>query len=138
MDYRLLVGGSVLLSACGAQSYAAPSSVRTTTAPEDAFSCARKQMTDLGYKQSSIDTDERRVNGTKIDMETRRPDTQFRRMLDKLEVDVAPQADGRTSIDIKARTFAEYTTQRGPTEVEEKPSAQVKSDSQKLLEKCRG
>ena len=138
MYYRLIVGGSVLLSACGAQSYAAPANVRTSAAPEDAFGCVRKQVTELGYKQTMIDTDERRINSTKIDMKTRRPDTQFRRMLDKLEVEVAAQADGQTSIDIKARTFAEYTTQRGPTEVEEKPSAQVKSDAQKLLEKCRG
>jgi hypothetical protein len=33
-------------------------------------------------------------------------------------------------------TFAEYTTQRGPTEVEEKPSDQVRADTQQLLKRC--
>jgi hypothetical protein len=95
-------------------------------------------MSALGYKQSSVDVDERRVSGTKIDTKRRRPDTQFRRILNKLEVEVAPQADGQTSIEVQGRTFAEYTTQRGPTEVEEKASGDVKEATQQLLEQCRG
>jgi hypothetical protein len=139
MYYRLWVVGCLLLSACGGgQAYAAPASIKTAVAPEDAFNCVKRQMTDLGYKQSSVDSDERRVNGTKIDLKTRRPDTQFRRMVDKLEVEVSPQADGQTSIDVRGRTFAEYTTQRGPTEVEEKASPEVKAASQQMLERCRG
>jgi hypothetical protein len=70
-------------------------------------------------------------------MKTRRSDTQFRRLLNKLDVEVAPAADGQTSIDVQAHTFAEYTTQRGPTEVEEKSSADVNSASQELLTRCR-
>jgi hypothetical protein len=85
-----------------------------------------------------MDNDARRVSGTKVDEKSRRPDTQFRRMLNKLEVEVAPQADGQTSLEVKGHTFAEYTTQRGPTEVEEKPSEEVRADTQQLLERCRG
>jgi hypothetical protein len=70
-------------------------------------------------------------------MKTRRPDTQFRRMLDKLEVEVSPQADGQTSMQVTGRTFAEYTTQRGPTEIEENASPEVHSATQQLLERCR-
>jgi hypothetical protein len=95
-------------------------------------------MPKLGYKPSSVDVDARRINGTKIDNESRRPDVQFRRVLDKLEVEVTPQADGRTAINIRGRTFAEYTTQRGPTEVEEKASAEVKSATEQLLKRCGG
>ena len=137
MDYRLLLGGALLLSAC-AQRYSTPARIQTSAGPEEAFQCVRKQMTDLGYKQTSVDVDERRINGTKIDMKSRRPDTQFRRMLNKLEVEVAPQADGQTSVDVRGRTFAEYTTQRGPTEVEEKASSEVEDASRQLLERCRG
>jgi hypothetical protein len=95
-------------------------------------------MPKLGYKQSSVDVDARRINGTKIDTKSRRPDVQFRRVLDKLEVEVAPQADGQTGINVQGRTFAEYTTQRGPTEVEEKASAEVQSAAEQLLQRCRG
>jgi hypothetical protein len=59
-------------------------------------------------------------------------------MLDKLEIQIAPRADGQTSIDVQGRTFAEYTTQRGPTEVEEQASAETKTATQELLERCRG
>jgi hypothetical protein len=137
MHYRLMIGSILILSAC-AQRYAAPSSARTAAGPDVAFECVKRQMAALGYKQTSIDVDEHRINGSKIDLTSRRPDTQFRRMLDKLEVEVAAQADGQTSIDVQGRTFAEYTTQRGPTEVEEKPSDEVKTSSQQLLERCRG
>jgi hypothetical protein len=137
MHYRLLLGGVLILSAC-AQRYSAAATTRTSAGPEDAFGCVKRQISALGYKQTSIDTDEHRISGTKIDPTSRRADTQFRRMLDKLEVEVAPEADGQTSIEVYGRTFAEYTTQRGPTEVEETPSENVKAATQQLLERCRG
>jgi hypothetical protein len=137
MHHRLIVGAILVLSACS-QRYAAPASVRTATGPDDTFDCVKRQLSSMGYKQISIDVDAHRISGSKVDMKSRRADTQFRRMLDKLEVQVAAQADGQTSIDVEGRTFAEYTTQRGPTEVEEKPSAEVQASSQQLLERCRG
>jgi hypothetical protein len=137
MHYRLTVGGFLLLSAC-AQRYAAPASTRTAVGPEESFDCVKRQLTSLGYKQTSIDADEHRITGTQIDAKTRRSDTQFRRMLNRLEVEVAAEADGQTSIDVQGHTFAEYTTQRGPTEVEEKASAEVQTAARQLLEQCRG
>jgi hypothetical protein len=137
MHHRLVVGAMLVLVAC-AQRYAAPASIRTASGPDDTFECVRRQLPALGYKQTSIDIGEHRISGSKVDTKSRRPDTQFRRILDKLEVEVSPQADGQTSIDVQGRTFAEYTTQRGPTEVEEKPSAEVQASTQQLLERCRG
>ena len=138
MQHRLTLGAILLVGLACAQRYAAPTSARTAANPEDAFNCVKRQMSALGYKQSSVDTDEHRITGTKIDTKSRRPDTQFRRLLDRLEVEVGPQADGHTGIEVQARTFAEYTTHRGPTEVEEKVSEEAKSAAQKLLEQCRG
>ena len=135
MHYRMWWAGALLLSAC-AQRYGAPVSARTAASPEETFDCARKQLETLGYKRTSYDTDEHRVNGTKVDSKSRRPDTQFRRILNKLEVQVSPEADGRTSLQVVGHTFAEYTTQRGPTEVEETASDQVKTDTQQLLQRC--
>lgn len=136
MCYRGLLAGAVLLSACG-QALSTPVSARTAAGPEDTFGCVRKQLGELGYRQSSIDVAELRINGTKIDPKSRRADTQFRRVLNKLEVDVAAEADGQTTLKVVPRTFAEYDTHRGPTEEQERASEQVKADAQQLLERCR-
>jgi hypothetical protein len=136
MRYCLILGSS-LLAACAGR-YSEPVSIRTSAAPQETFECVKRQLATLGYKQSTIDTDELRITGTKIDMKSRRPDTQFRRLLERLEVDVSPEADGQTSLVVQGHTFAEYTTQRGPTEVEESASDEVKTARQRLLERCRG
>jgi hypothetical protein len=137
MYYRVLLTGAIALYGCGQKTFAAPVSARTSAGPPDTFACVKKQLGELGYRQTSSDAAEYRINAAKVDYKSRRPDTQFRRILNKLEMDVAAEADGQTSIKALARTFAEYTTQRGPTEEEEKPSEQVRSDAQTVLERCR-
>lgn len=137
MHYHVLLVGAVALSACGQKMFSSPVGTRTSAGPDETFSCVKKQLGELGYKQSSINTGEHRITATKIDYKPRRPNVQFRRMLNKLDVDVAAEADGQTSIKALGRTFAEYTTQRGPTEEEEKASAEVNADAAKLIERCR-
>jgi hypothetical protein len=137
MHPRLWLAGVIALTTGCAHRFATPSELRTPAAPETVFTCAKQQLGALGYKQSSVDTDELRVNATKVDLVSRRSDTQFRRIVNKLQVDVSPEADGQTSLAVVAQTFAEYTTQRGPTEVEENSSEAVKEDAQRLLEACR-
>jgi hypothetical protein len=137
MHQRWLFGILALLSAC-AQRYAAASIARTSVAPEEAFDCVKRELPNLGFKQSSSDVAEHRIIGTKYDTEARRADVQFRRLVHRLEVEVGPDASGQTSIEAQGHTFAEYTTQRGPTEIEEKASSEVKDAAQKLLETCGG
>ena len=137
MRYRWFVGTLLLLPACG-QHYAAPASGQTSSAPDAAFECIRRQLPILEYKQSSLDAAEHRITAQKYDLEARRSDVQFRRLINRMEVEVGANAGGQTSIDVTTHTFAEYTTQRGPTEVEEKASPEVKEDAQKLLKACRG
>ncbi len=137
MYYRVLLAGAIALSACGQKTFSTPISARTAAGPEDTFACVKKQLGELGYKQTSLDASEHRITATKFDYKSRRADVQFRRMLEKLEVDVAAEADGQTSINALGRTFAEYTTQRGPTEEQEKASEQVNTDAKTLLERCR-
>ncbi len=135
MHYRGLLAGAILLSACG-RALSTPVSTRTSAGPEETFACIKKQLTQIGYRQSSIDVTDLRIEATKIDPKSRRPDVQFRRMLEKLDVKVAAEADGRTSIEVLPRTFAEYTTHRGPTEEQERASEVVKADAQELLNRC--
>ncbi len=136
MRYRVFLGAAVLLAGCG-KALSTPVSARTAAGPDDTFSCVKKQLGELGYRQTSSDVGEHRITVTKIDSKSRRSDVQFRRILNKLDVDVSATAEGQTSIDVLPRTFAEYTTQRGPTEVQEKASELVKADAQLLLERCR-
>jgi hypothetical protein len=136
MLYRVFLGAAVLLAGCG-KALSAPVSTRTAAAPDDTFTCVKKQLGELGYRQTSNDATEHRVTAIKVDSKSRRPDVQFRRILDKLDVDVSATADGQTSIDVLPRTFAEYATQRGPTEQQERASELVKADAQTLLDRCR-
>jgi hypothetical protein len=136
MLYRVFLGAAVLLAGCG-KALSTPVSTATSAGPDDTFACVKKQLGELGYRQSSSDVAEHRITATKVDSKSRRPDTQFRRILNKLDVDVSAAATGQTSIETLPRTFAEYTTQRGPTEVQENASEQVKADAQLLLERCR-
>src|SRR5207253_1260447 len=105
MHHRVLWAGALLLAGC-AQRLATPVSARTSAGPDQSFECVKQQLKELGYKQTSIDVDARRIGATKIDDKTRRADTQFRRMLNKIDVEVAPQADGQTGIEVQGRTFA--------------------------------
>jgi len=136
MDHRLWLAAVVAVSGCSKQ-FATPSEIRTTAAPEQVFECVKQQLNALEYKQTSVDSDALRINGAKVDAKTRRADTQFRRMLNKLEVDIGAEADGQTSLQVLPKTFAEYTTQRGPTEVQEQSSAEVQADAKTLQERCK-
>ncbi len=136
MAYRRFLAGCVALAGC-AHAYASPTVVRTSAASGVVFDCIKQQLGVLGYKQSSIDTDALRVNASKLDLMTRRSDTQFRRIINKLQAEVGAEADGQTRLEVVPQTFAEYTTQRGPTEEEEKPSKDVAADGQRLVEACQ-
>lgn len=121
------VGGPLTTSLAGPSPIAAP----------DAFACVRNQLKAENFTQSSYDADRLRVTAQRFDETQRRPDTQFRRMVDRLEVEVAPGTGGAVSnITIDASTFAELTTQRGPTEVQEKASAVARAAAQTILQKC--
>ena len=136
MLYRVFLGAAVLLAGCG-KALSTPVSARTAAGPDDTFACVKKQLGELGYRQTSNDVAEHRIAATKIDSKSRRPDVQFRRILNKVDVDVSANAEGQTSIEVLPRTFAEYTTQRGPTEQQERASELVKADALLLLERCR-
>jgi hypothetical protein len=93
----------------------------------------------LGFDQSSIDTRDLRLNARRLDENVRRPDVQFRRIVDRLEIEAKPGGgDAVTNLSVTPRTFAEYTTQRGPTEVQERTSPVAQDAAQKLIERCGG
>src|SRR5262245_16979435 len=67
----------------------------TTTQPSpapapDAFTCVREQIKAVGFSQTAVDVDALWVKAHRVDETQRRPDTQFRRMVDRLLIEVAP------------------------------------------------
>jgi hypothetical protein len=131
----LLVTGFACAPGSLVQSTSAPS---TAPAP-DAYACVRDRIKATGFNQTSYDTDELRITAQKYDETTRRADVTFRRMVDRLAIDVSPGAGGELSrITVEATTFAQRITQRGPTEEQERPSETARAAAQTILEKCGG
>lgn len=126
----------LLLSAgCGGTLYLALNG-RSPRPPVEAFDCVKSQIVVLGYTQTSIDIDDRRLTARKYDWDTRFSDTRFERMVERLSIEVGKPADGNAPLRITAHTFAQLATQRGPTEVEQNASKGVRAAAQALLEAC--
>jgi len=136
MRSRPMLGTLLLLGACGGGTFYTTQSATPAAAPADAIECARAQARKLGYQETSFDQTDFRVTARKVDNSVQRPEPQFRRNVDRLEIEAAPAADGKTSLKVIGHTFAEFSTQRGPTEEEERASADVKSSTQAILDAC--
>jgi hypothetical protein len=114
----------------------------TATSPSpspDVFACAREQLKTIDFDQSSLDIKDQRLTARKIDYTQRRPDVQFNRIVDRLEIEAVPSGGASaTKLTVNARTFGEYTTQRGPTEVQERTSDTARKAAQTVIEHCGG
>jgi CDP-diacylglycerol pyrophosphatase len=137
MTSRSFLGGLLLLGACGGGGLLYTTLTATPAAgPPDVFECVRTKLSQLEYQQTSIDLNDRRIVARNIDDKATRPDTQFRRLINRLEIQANAGADGRTQLKVVAHTFGDYFTSRGPTEIEEEASAEVKQDAQAVIEAC--
>ena len=131
----LTLGLLVLASACGG-SYYSTLTASPSAAPGDVIACARSKLDSLGFRAKAYDETDYRYQAQKTDNALHRADPQYRRNVERIEAQAAPAADGKTSLTVVGRTFAEYETHRGPTEQEEQASTAVKSAAQAVLESC--
>jgi hypothetical protein len=126
-----------MLAACNNAPLARTLTATSPSPAPDVFQCAREQLKAIRFDQSSIDLEAQRVTARRYDEKARRPDVQFRRVVDRLEIEAVPSAEaGVTTLEVTARTFGEYTTQRGPTENQEKTSETALSAAQTILQQC--
>jgi hypothetical protein len=130
------LGMLLLVGACGGASYPITLTASPATSAAEVIDCVRAKLRPLGYQQTSYDEVEFRVTARKNDNTTHRADPQYRRNVDRLEVQATPGTDGKTSLTVTGRTFAELETHRGPTEEEERASADVKQSSQSIVDAC--
>jgi hypothetical protein len=130
---------AVLLGGCAVAGKPITTSVAgTSPAPApDVYACVRDQIKAIGWTQTSYDTEDQRVSARKYDETQRRPDTQFRRIVNRMFVDVGPGTGGAmSSMKVEVATYAEYTTQRGPTEVQEPTADDAKQAAQTIINRC--
>jgi hypothetical protein len=128
----------LLLTVAGCGGALATSYDVSSAAPTpDVFGCLRDSLRTVGFTQSSYDLNDYRLTAVRYDNEATRPDVQFHRLVERLEFEVGPGADGSlTRVTGTASTFAELATQRGPTEQQEKTSERTREAGQALLDKC--
>jgi hypothetical protein len=129
---------TLLTAACGGGQMTSSYLAASPSPTPDVFACVRKQLKVNKFDQASMDVTENRLNARKFDETVRRPDVTFRRLVDRLEIEVAPGAGGDTvsTLSINARTFAENVNQRGPTETQEKTSQTAQAASQAIVDSC--
>jgi hypothetical protein len=136
MNWERAVWILPLLAGCGG-ALATSYDVSSVSPTPDVFGCLRDSLGTVGFKQTSYDMNEYRLTAVRYDNEATRPDVQFHRLVERLEFEVGPGADGSlTRVTGSAKTFAELATQRGPTEQQEKTSAKTREAAEKLLGKC--
>ena len=132
-----ILGALVLLGACGgAGSLPIALTASPSSSPPDAMACVKAKLDTLGYAATSFDQTDMRLTARRIDNSIHRADPQYRRNVDRLEIQATPGADGKTSLAVTGRSYAEYETHRGPTEQEERASANARQTAQALVDAC--
>ena len=132
-----ILGAVALLGACGgAGSLPIALTASPSSSPPDAMACVKAKLDTLGYAATSFDQTDMRLTARRIDNSLHRADPQYRRNVDRLEIQATPAADGKTSLTVTGRSYAEYETHRGPTEQEERASANARQAAQTLVNAC--
>ncbi|MFL5403039.1 MAG: hypothetical protein ACJ8BF_09505 [Gemmatimonadales bacterium] len=129
----------LLLAGCVGRQMASSFTAASPAPAPDVFACARGQLKAVQFDQTSYDLTDYRLTARKYDETVRRPDVTWRRLVDRLEVTVAPGAgaDSVSVLSVVARTFGETVNQRGPTETQEATSETARSAAQRIVDKCR-
>jgi hypothetical protein len=136
MTSRSLLTGLVVLGACGGGVLYTTTNATPSAAPADAIACIKTNIGKLGYQLVAFDTTDPRIVAKKFDNTVNRPEPQFRHIINRIEAEGMPGADGKTQLKIVGHTVAEFSTQRGPTETEERASPTVTQDVQALAQAC--
>jgi hypothetical protein len=125
-----------LLGACSAGTQWIKLNASPTSGPADVLACAKTKLGGIGYQLTSLDDTDYRITARKYNTEVHRADPRYRRNIDRLEIEAAAAADGKTALNVIGRSFAEYDTARGPTEEEQGASPEVRQSAQAIIDAC--
>lgn len=135
MPSRSLLAALFVLGACVGGTQYTTLTASPAAGPAAVIDCVRSQLHTLDYQQVAYDVAGHRVVAKKTDTTVSRPDPQFVRLINQIEAEAATEANG-TGLKIVAHTIGQYSTHRGPTDIEEKASHQVNQDAEIVLQAC--
>ena len=135
MTSRSVLATLLLLGACGGGTQYTTLTASPSAGPAAVIDCVRSQFGKLDYQQIAYDVRGHRVVAKKTDPTVNRADPEFLRLVNQIEAQATTEANG-TGLKVVAHTIGQYSTHRGPTDVEEKASAQVNRDAETILQTC--
>ena len=135
MTSRSALAALVLLGACGGGTQYVTLTASPSAGPAAVIDCVRSQFSKLDYQQVAYDIRGHRIVGKQTNDKVSRPDPQFIQLFNQIEAEATTEASG-TGLKIVAHTFARYSTHRGPTDVEEPASSDVKQAAETILQAC--
>jgi hypothetical protein len=135
MPSRCLLAALLVLGACGGGTQYTTLTASPSAGPAAVIDCVRSQFGKLDYQQIAYDVRDHRVVVKKTDPTANRADPEFLRLVNQIEVQATTEANG-TGLKVVAHTIGQYSTHRGPTDVEEKASSAVNRDAETVLQAC--
>lgn len=132
---RSVLATLLVLGACGGGTQYTTLTASPAAGPAAIIDCVRSQFGKLDYQQVAYDVQGHRVVAKKTDATVTRADPQFLRLVNQIEAEATTEASG-TGLKVVAHTISQLSTHRGPTDVEEKASAQVNRDAETILQAC--
>ena len=132
---RSVLATLLVLGACGGGTQYITLTASPSAGPAAVIDCVRSQFGKLDYQQTAYDVRGHRVVARKTDDKVTRADPQFIHLVNQIEAEATTEASG-TGLTVVAHTIGQYSTHRGPTDVEEKASNDVKRDAETVLQAC--
>jgi len=131
-----LAATATLLAGCSGTLFRT-SSVVSPAGPDEVYACVQTQLQKQGFQRVQYDVTRRYINAQKVDPSEHRSDGLYRKTVNRLDVQVTTEATG-TGLQVKARTFDEMDSQRGPVQEERAVTNQALLEAQELTRACSG
>lgn len=105
-----------VVAACSSKTlYRSYNAVAPETLPDSMYACVNKQLDSLGFKRNQYNVETRTITGRRTATTPRESNVLARKWYDQIDVAVTPELNGGTNMMVKASSYIETNTQRGPT-----------------------
>jgi hypothetical protein len=127
----------VIAAACSSKTlYRSYTAVAPESLPDSMYACVNKQLDSLGFKRNQYNVETRTVTSRRTSTTPRESNALARKWYDQLTVAITPELNGGTNMDVRASSFIETNTQRGPTTDETPVYKDALSAADSLIAAC--